>query len=422
VIKTHAAIVGIVAAPEQCAALPLSCMEFLDVPTVLKVSALFNLMAALAWLMLAQTFRIAPRASRLMAAGHLVRIASQGCGDCMAGWPALLRQALPEFGVLACTVLLLLALRRMLRSRQRSHDIAWVAGLGALGITAGLASGSGLAPQLSSTASVTVLGVLAVREVVRGIGGRLSRLITACTVLPFVALAALGLAHGAELLLVPGWDDHILNGELPTPARAVLWFFVTAGITLSLISLMIWRVITRIQHLTYRDPLTGALNRRAFGLALADAQAQLQRGHGFALAMIDIDHFKRINDVHGHQAGDAALQHCVRIWQAGLREVDRLGRLGGEEFSVLLPLATPGGLETAVAVAERLRAGLAAEPLRWKGVELPLSASFGVALPVAGDAAGEIALARADAELYRAKAEGRNRVCVATPLSALATA
>jgi diguanylate cyclase (GGDEF)-like protein len=89
---------------------------------------------------------------------------------------------------------------------------------------------------------------------------------------------------------------------------------------------------------------------------------------------------------------------------------------------VLLPLAAPAALETAVTVAERLRASLVAEPLHWKGMALPLSASFGVALPVAGDAAGEIALARADAELYRAKAEGRNRVCVATPLTALATA
>jgi diguanylate cyclase (GGDEF)-like protein len=397
-------------------------MEFLDVPTVLKVSALFNLMAALAWLMLAQVFRIAPRAGRLMAAGHLVRILSQGCGDCTAGWPVLLRQALPEFGTLACVVLLLLALRRMLRSRLRLRHIAWVSGLGAAGITAGLASGSGLAPQLASTLAVTLLAALAVREVLRGIGGQLSPAITACTTLPFAALAGLGLAHTAELLLVPGWDNHILSGALPTPARALLWFLVTASITLSLIALMIWRLITRIQHLTYRDPLTGALNRRAFEQGLIEAQAQLQRGRGFALAMIDIDHFKRVNDVHGHQAGDAALQHCVAVWQSGLREVDRLGRLGGEEFCVLLPLGAPGDLATAATVAERLRSQLAAQPLRWKDMELNLSASFGVALPVAGDAQGEICLARADAELYRAKAEGRNRVCVATDLQSGAPA
>ena len=391
-------------------------MEILDVSTVLQVSAAFNLMAALAWLMLAQTFRIAPRAGRLMAAAHVVRIVSQGCGDCTAGWPPLLRQAVPEFGLLGCMVLLALAVRRMLRSRQRPHDIAWVGGLGALGVALGLASGSGLLPQLASTSAATLLSLLAAREVVRGVGGQLSRAVTVCTALPFVALTALGLAHGAELLLVPGWEDAILNGRLPSPARAALWFIVTIAITLSLIALLIWRVIMRIQHLTHSDPLTGALNRRAFELALAEAQARLQRGHGFALAMIDIDHFKHINDEHGHAAGDAALRHCVRIWQAGLRETDCLGRLGGEEFCALLPLAEPDDLAAAAVITERLRASLAAQPLHWQDLALPLTASFGVALPVAGDGKGEIGLVRADAELYRAKAEGRNRVCVARQL------
>ena len=393
-------------------------MEFLDVPTVLKVSALFNLMAALAWLTLAQAFRMAPRAGRLMAAGHVVLILSQGCGDCVIGWPLQLGQALPEFGALACAVLLLLALQRMLRSRLRRRHIAWVSGVGALAIAAGLISGYDIAPRLASTVTVTVLAALAVREMVRGVSGQLSPFVSTCTTLPFVLLTALGASHAVELLLVPGWGEHILHGELPSPTRAVLGFVVTAGITLSLIALMIWRLVTRIQHLTFRDPLTGALNRRAFEQALTDAQAQLQRGHGFALAMIDVDHFKRINDEHGHQAGDAALRHCVRIWQAGLREVDRLGRVGGEEFCALLPLGHPQDVATAATVAERLRSQLAAQPLRWKDVELPLSASFGVALPVTGDACGEVGLARADAELYRAKAEGRDRVCVAMDLAA----
>ncbi|WP_165917674.1 GGDEF domain-containing protein [Roseateles saccharophilus] len=408
---------GIVALSEKICPYPAHRMDFIDVPTVLKVSALFNAMAALAWLLLAQLFRIAPRAGQLMAAGHLLRIATQDCGDCMAGWPALLRQAVPEFGQLACMLLLLLALRRMLRNRRHPRDIAWLGGLGALAITAGLASGSGLAPQLAGTASVALLAALAVREVLRGVSRHLTPVVTALTTLPFATLAVVSLAHAAELLLVPGWGDHVLSGALPSPARAVLGFVITASITLSLIALMIWRLVTRIQHLTHRDSLTGALNRRAFEQALAEAQAQLRRGHGFAVAMIDIDHFKRINDEHGHLAGDAALQRCVRIWQAGLREVDRLGRLGGEEFCALLPLDNPANLADAAAVAERLRASLAAEPLHWKGAELRLSASFGVALPVLGDAAGDVGLARADAELYRAKGEGRNRVCVAPDLS-----
>ena len=389
-------------------------MEFLDVPTVLQVSALFNLIAALAWLALAQVFRIAPRASRLMAAAHLVRVLLQGCEDCMAGWPLLLRQAVAEFSLLLCMLLLLLALRRMVGSRRRVRHIAWISGVGALGIALALASGSSLLPQLVSMGSATVLAALAVHEIRCGTAHRLSPFMYGCTALPFALLTVAGMVHVGMLLAGVGQSSR--PGELPTAARAAVAFIVTAGITLSLIALMIWRVIMRIQHLTFRDPLTGALNRRAFEQALDTAQAQLQRGHGFALAMIDIDHFKRINDEHGHLAGDAALQHCVGIWQTSLRDVDRLGRLGGEEFCALLPLASPADLATATAVTERLRAALEAQPLQWQGQVLPLTASFGVALPVAGDPKGEVGMARADGELYRAKAEGRNRVCVATHL------
>ena len=331
----------------------------------------------------------------------------------LADWPAPLRLGVPAFGQLACALLAMLALRRMLRSRLRSRHITALAAVSALGILAGLASGSGVAPEFASTAGVMALAALATREVVRGLGGALSPAITAGTVLPFAALALLGLAHAAELLLVPGWQARALASPLPPAGRAMVGFVVTAGITLSLISLVVWRLISRIQHLTTRDQLNGTLNRRAFEHALAEAQAQLHRGHGFALAMLDIDHFKRINDARGHPAGDAALLHCVNLWQAELRAVDRLGRLGGEEFCALLPLGAAHDLGAAAAVAGRLRARLAAQPLHWAGHELRLTTSVGVALPSAGDARGEAGLARADAALYRAKAEGRNRVCVA---------
>src|SRR5574343_524926 len=125
-------------------------MDFLDVPTILRISALFNGMAALAWLVLAQLFRIAPRAGRLMAAAHVLRIVSQDCSDCMSGWPPLLRLAVTEFGLLGALLLLLLALRRLLRSRRRSQDLAGIGGLAALAIAAGLAAGSGRVPQLAS--------------------------------------------------------------------------------------------------------------------------------------------------------------------------------------------------------------------------------------------------------------------------------
>ena len=393
-------------------------MDFLDTDTVLKVSAVFNLMAALAWLALAQLFRIAPRASRLMALAHFVRIGTHSCSDCLAGWPGAVRQSLPATGLLVTLLLLVLALRRMMRTRQRPQDLAVLGVLGAAGLLAGLATGSTWLIQFSAAGCGFMLGLLAIRDIVRGVGQQLSRPITFGLAMPFVMLAAFSGLHVLGLTVGPGWNNPAGPGGMTPVTRAVLGLVTSVSISLSLLALMIWRLIAHIQHLTTRDPLTGALNRRAFEQTLAEAQAQLLRGRGYALMMIDIDHFKRINDAHGHPAGDAALRHCVRIWQGGLRPMDRLGRIGGEEFAAMLPLATPTDLDAAEAVAERLRSQLQASPLHWKGIELPLTASFGVSLPVVGDATGEVALARADAELYRAKAEGRNRVCVASHLLA----
>ena len=396
-------------------------MEFLDVPTLLQISAAFNLIAALAWLVLAKAFRIAPRASWLMVASHLVRVPPLTCGDCLATAPLELRLALPELMLMSSVVLLLFAVRRMVASRVRARHIAWISVLGFGGIVGGVAAGSIRAPQLANMLAMSVLAALAVREIWRGVGDRLSRAVTLCTALPFAALAVLSLLQAALLIALPGWTERLQTQSPLGAGRALAGLVVTVGISLSLIALMIWRLVMRIQHLTHRDPLTGALNRRAFEQALVEAQANLARGRGFALVMIDIDHFKRINDAHGHAAGDAALLHCVALWQGALRALDRLGRLGGEEFCVLLPLDRPGDLATAARVTERLRSQLAATPLRWQDADLPLTASFGVALPATLDAQGEVALARADAELYRAKAEGRNRVCVATHLGAEAS-
>ncbi|RZL35580.1 MAG: GGDEF domain-containing protein, partial [Rubrivivax sp.] len=130
-------------------------------------------------------------------------------------------------------------------------------------------------------------------------------------------------------------------------------------------------------------------------------------GRSYALVMIDMDRFKQLNDSLGHAAGDAALRQMVKELQPCVREVDRFGRLGGEEFCVLLP---DTGIAGAALVAERMRALVSETPLRWLEQDWPLSASFGIAEAELGDADGKAVLARADAALYRAKAQGRNVV------------
>ena len=162
-------------------------------------------------------------------------------------------------------------------------------------------------------------------------------------------------------------------------------------------------------RLVNSDPLTGCLNRRAlFDRAPA---AFARHRSGGALLMLDIDHFKNINDTHGHAIGDAALVHFSELVKEAMRANDELARLGGEEFAVLLPGA---GVVEAREIAERIRARVEARPLRVDGVVISMTVSVGLALELDRRPLDlDDALRRADDSLYAAKRAGRNRVCVA---------
>jgi diguanylate cyclase (GGDEF)-like protein/PAS domain S-box-containing protein len=159
------------------------------------------------------------------------------------------------------------------------------------------------------------------------------------------------------------------------------------------------------------DPLTGAYNRRQGDALLAAEFARRARdGPDFAVLMLDIDHFKAINDQFGHAAGDTVLCALVRDGQKALRTVDMFVRRGGEEFLIVLPDTVP---DAAIVAAERLRAALAEmEVATSGGAAIRITVSIGVAAPLT-DNSGEL-LRRADLALYAAKAAGRNRVISAT--------
>ena len=164
-----------------------------------------------------------------------------------------------------------------------------------------------------------------------------------------------------------------------------------------------------LRRLATTDPLTGAHNRRNI-LSMASAEMErIQRyGGELTLIMIDVDHFKNINDGHGHAVGDEALKALVRACKDSLRDVDAVGRMGGEEFIVMLP-ETP--LPGAVEVAERLRQTIADIRIHPTGGEtLSFTASLGVAACCPEESVVEEPVNRADQALYRAKANGRNRV------------
>ncbi|CAO3358694.1 diguanylate cyclase [Azospirillum melinis] len=175
------------------------------------------------------------------------------------------------------------------------------------------------------------------------------------------------------------------------------------------------RMERELQRLATTDPLSGAHNRRHIlellerlltGLDVAPEERQAA---GMAcLIMLDIDHFKRINDEMGHGAGDIAIRRVVEVIRGQMRATDQIGRIGGEEFAILLPDSSrPDG----VAIAERLRSGLAALAIELPdGRSFQLTGSFGLTeVRTLGDTV-ESVLGRADQALYRAKALGRNRV------------
>jgi diguanylate cyclase (GGDEF)-like protein len=163
-----------------------------------------------------------------------------------------------------------------------------------------------------------------------------------------------------------------------------------------------------LRRLATTDGLTGVLNRSAL-LAAGQREMNWVRpvGQAVVLLMIDVDHFKGINDRYGHAGGDLALQHLVAMLRFGLREGDLLGRLGGEEFAIVLQ---SGSAEIAEVVAERLRSRVALEHMAFGDRTIEMTISIGLAVQQAADESIERLMARADAALYHAKRSGRNRV------------
>jgi diguanylate cyclase (GGDEF)-like protein len=166
----------------------------------------------------------------------------------------------------------------------------------------------------------------------------------------------------------------------------------------------------RFMKLARRDGLTGIFNRQHF---VDEAEQQLQycrkSARNACIVLIDLDHFKVVNDTHGHAVGDRVLSRAVEACQGHLRSTDVFGRLGGEEFGILLPDCE---LEQAQARAEQIRVAIAAAVTGDNGPGIPISASFGVAVTARSGYELRALLIHADEALYRAKREGRNRVVV----------
>jgi diguanylate cyclase (GGDEF)-like protein/PAS domain S-box-containing protein len=172
------------------------------------------------------------------------------------------------------------------------------------------------------------------------------------------------------------------------------------------------RIYEKAQNQAITDPLTSVYNRRGlFKLAKIDFAESISSGRPFSGIMIDLDHFKHINDTYGHSAGDLVLREVAKRCKSCIRGLDYVGRYGGEEFLVILPETN---IDTALVVAERLRMVIAGNPINWgKDFELNITASLGVAQRDEENTTNlDMLIARADQAMYVAKHKGRNRVAI----------
>lgn len=173
------------------------------------------------------------------------------------------------------------------------------------------------------------------------------------------------------------------------------------------------RMLKKLENLARRDGLTGLWNRRFFfELGQRELARALRDRSALSLIYFDADHFKNINDTHGHETGDLVLKELVTLGSRLLRELDIFGRMGGEEFAILLPETSSGG---ALHVAEKLRRAFEEHRVIAPQATVRFTASFGVAQYCPGCPCLEHLISLADKALYKAKAGGRNRVASAAP-------
>ena len=206
------------------------------------------------------------------------------------------------------------------------------------------------------------------------------------------------------------WDAHF---NVPTQVQVATYIATLAVLLLNSMGYVLMQMehaVSQQHELASHDRLTGLYNRLAL-MELMDHHLALarRRKSPLALLMLDIDHFKLVNDQHGHLVGDEVLRQVAQRARTRLRGADLLARFGGEEFLALLPATTADG---ALAVAEGIRRAVGEQPIVVNGVSIPVTISIGLhaGIPGEGPTAAEAMIAQSDQALYEAKHQGRNRV------------
>ncbi|MGZ8261425.1 MAG: GGDEF domain-containing protein [Methylotenera sp.] len=228
------------------------------------------------------------------------------------------------------------------------------------------------------------------------------------TGLSFVILVVVMLVRGVMIWLSPPGSYGLYVNMPLNPLSFFIGSMIQLCVTFGFLLMLNYRLITDLQKISSHDALTGALNRRSLEEEASRLQARCGRtGDALAIMMIDVDHFKSINDRYGHPVGDEVLRRLADIVQTSIRADDYFARYGGEEFCILLPSTTES---EAWRLAERLRQAYAKMTLDIREESLSSSISIGVADSTSIGLKFSSLVAAADQALYRAKQEGRNLV------------
>jgi diguanylate cyclase (GGDEF)-like protein len=337
------------------------------------------------------------------------------------------RLGMPVLTILVSNTLLAIAVTRVLEGCREFFGLPERAPLARIGcgvVAVGIAWWYWVEPSLAArialvsafhAAIYAVIGWMAMRYRPPGRPVYSYRFVTASAWLGAFAHGLRGLTYGTGMI-----EQSTLL--VATPLNVIwlaLGILVLPSLSIGMVLLAHDRMAERLERLANRDELTGALTRRAFvAQALALIETARVKSTPVVLAIVDIDHFKAINDHFGHAAGDRALAHFGRVVATGVRDTDLFGRLGGEEFALLFPAITR---EAAVMRLDALRVaalavrrgGDAAQPEQEQATpHAGLTFSAGVDMLQPGDTLASL-MARADAALYEAKTRGRDRVVTA---------
>jgi diguanylate cyclase (GGDEF)-like protein len=374
-----------------------------DLRTVILMSSVMPGLMAIALFSLARSFPQNIRGVRHWALGALVVSLSAillALRGSVSGWLSIL---VANCGIISGTGLALIGSQLFFGRRPGWRFVVLLLAIGAAG-TAWL----WLTRESAVGRIVLITGVLAVLYGMHGVVmlrfGRPSHTALSVGVL-LLAESAIACARCVTAALAKESPLDLFN---PGPIQT---FYLTAGaafsllVTVGLLLIAMGRLRTQLERQSYCDPLTGLLNRRALALAFEDEQERTKRNGGMlSLLLIDLDHFKRVNDEHGHDVGDSVLIDFARRTGGVLPETAYLARWGGEEFAVLLPAFS---LQSAHRLAEVICTRVAEPALKPR---IRYTCSVGVACLAAAEATIEQLARDADDALYRAKHLGRNRV------------